>query len=298
MSYLWKKVAALGFLVFLILWAVGILRSYALPYPQPAWPIPVIEELSARNASANNLKQIGLAQTPLPAVLDQAEVERIQVHEKHAQLATGTTTFDDDAAEVRKSLAEHQATVFNEKNGGLAPERRLTLEIGVHPDRFDALVEQLRHIAHLDTVNVQQRDRTGEFRRLHAQRQSLKKYQESILKLRAGKNPTIDESLKLEQRAQEIEKELQALGVQLGDLLGKESFYLVSLTLFEYQPGSKLDRTYTLPRRLLNAFLWALAWWFGGVVAVGVLVGTWVSVQTLWAKPALATPHPQGTPAT
>src|SRR5262249_5335423 len=124
MSYFWKKVAALGFLVFLILWVVGILRSYTVPYPQPAWPLPVIEELSARNASANNLKQIGMAQAPLPAVLDQPEVDRIQVHEKHAQLATGTTAFDDDVGKARNVLAEHQATIFNEKNGGLAPERR------------------------------------------------------------------------------------------------------------------------------------------------------------------------------
>src|SRR5437899_89992 len=128
MRHLWKKIAALGFLAFLTLWVVGILRGLTLAYPQPVWPLPVIEEFAARLPQANNLKQIGMATTPLPLVLDQPEVERIQVHEKYAQLASGTAAFDDDTVQVRSALAAHQATVLNEKNGGLAPDRRLTLE--------------------------------------------------------------------------------------------------------------------------------------------------------------------------
>jgi hypothetical protein len=268
----------------------GTVRGLTLPYPPPppAWPLPAGEESAARLQSANNLRQIGLALTPLPLVLDQPDVDRIRVHEKVAQLAAGTGAFDDDAALVRSALAAHQAVVFNEKNAGIAPERRLTLAIGVHPDKFDALVEQLRQVAHLQSVSVQQRDRTGDFRRLHAQRQSLKKHLEAVLKLRGAKTPSIDDALKLEQRVQDIEKELQALGVQFGDLLGKESFYHVYVTLYEYQPGSRLDRTFTLPRRLTHAFLWALAWWVAVAVAVGVLAATYTSIRTLRPKPAVA----------
>src|SRR5262249_2734081 len=158
-------------------------------------------------------------------------------------------------------------------------QRRLAMEIGVHPDRFDALVEQLRTIGRLESVSVQQLDRTGDFRRLHAQRQSLKKHLQSLLKLRGAKAPSIEDTLKLEQRIQEIEKEMQSLGVQLGDLLGKESFYHIHLTLSEHKLGARFAFAASLPKRLLHAFLWALLWWGVLVLGVGTAAGTIFSVK-------------------
>ena len=67
-------------------------------------------------------------------------------------------------------------------------------------------------------------------------------------------------------------------------MLGKESYYHVYVTLFEYDPGSRLDLTHTVPRRLAGAFLWALPWWLVVVAGIGVLAGGWVSVQTLWPR--------------
>ena len=165
-----------------------------------------------------------------------------------------------------------------------APQRRLTLEIGVHPDKFDALVDELRQIGRLQSINVQQRDRTSEFRQLQAKRQSLKKHMEAVLRLRGGNNPSIDDTLKVEQKIQDIEKELDALGVLLGDLLGKESFYQVNVTLAEFQPGGKLDRAYTIPQRLASGCLWAAAWEAAIIGAIAVAAGAYLSVRTLVAK--------------
>jgi hypothetical protein len=285
MRLLWKKGAAIGFLAFLGLWVGGMIRGLTLPPPAaPEWHLPVNEILSRRSASANNLHQLGLEQTPLPLVVDQADVERIRVYEKDARLTAATAAFDHDAALVRFALEQHQALVFNEKGSGINPGRRLTLEIGVHPEEFDALVGQLREIARLESVSVEQRDRTGEFRQLHAERQSLKNHLDSLLKLRGGKNLSIEDELKLEQKIQDIEKPLQALGVQLGDLLGKESFYQVYVTLWEYQPGGWSDRTYNLPWRLAQAFLWALPWWCTVALAFVALAGACLSIQALWPK--------------
>src|SRR4051812_27920186 len=123
MSPIWKKGAATAFLAFVILWAAGILRGLTRPYPQqPAWRLPTGEVFSSRLQAANNLRQLGLATTPLPLVLDRPEVDRIVVHEKTAQLGTGTAAFDRDASRIRTALAEHEAVVFNEKNSGLVPE--------------------------------------------------------------------------------------------------------------------------------------------------------------------------------
>ena len=94
-------------------------------------------------------------------VLDQGDIEKIQVHEKSAHIATGTAAFDDDLALLRAALEAQQATIFNERSGGIAPERRITVEIGVHPDKFDAIVEKLRQIGHLESISVQQRKLGG-----------------------------------------------------------------------------------------------------------------------------------------
>jgi uncharacterized protein YfcZ (UPF0381/DUF406 family) len=295
----WKKPAAIGFLVFLVLWSAGTIRGLALPFPRPT----VLDlsgsshrEDTSRLANAHNLVQLGLGTTPLPVVLDQGDIERIQVYEKSAHITTGTAAFDEDQALLRAALTAHQATIFNERSDGIAPARRLTVELGVHPERFDALVERLRQVGQLESIGVQQRDRTGEFRRLYAQRQSLKKYLESVTKLRGVNNPSIDDTLKIEQKIQDVEKELQALSVQLGDLLGKESFYHIQVTLFEYQEGSRLDRSYTLPQRCFHAFLWALAWWLTVAATLAVLAATAVSIRTLWprAAPTRSTPQAAG----
>lgn len=121
---------------------------------------------------------------------------RIRVYERSGQLALATDAFDDDEAQVRSAVTVHQALVLNEKSSGLVRERRLVLELGIHPDRFDELMNQLRGIGHLESVSVQQRDRTGEFQRLHAQRRSLTKRHAAILKLRETKNLSIDDTLR------------------------------------------------------------------------------------------------------
>jgi hypothetical protein len=141
-------------------------------------------------------------------------------------------------------------------------------------------------------MTVEQKDRTGEFRQLHAKRQTLKKYLDALVKLRDTKNPSVDDALKIEQKVQEAERDLQALSVQLGEFLGKESFYHVQVTLHEFQPGSRFDRTYTVPQRLLNGMFWAAPWWLATAAACGVLAGVALSVRALRPGPVFrpATP--------
>src|SRR5262249_48786261 len=158
---------------------------------------------------------------------------------------------------------------------------RLTLEIGVAPEQFDGLVEKLRKVGHLAGLTIEQKDRTSEFRKLFAKRQSEKKNLEAIAKLREGRTLTLDEALRLEQRTQEVEKELQSLSAQFGDLLGDESFYHVHVSLVEYQPGGRFDTTYTIPQRIFHAFLWAVVWWLAVALGAALLAGTGVSVWIL-----------------
>jgi hypothetical protein len=290
MSNLLKKLAAAGFLAFVGLWAAGLARSYTLERPEPTtFAVPalsLIEEYRSRMQVANNLRQIGLAHSPLLEILEQAGGDKIEVYEKTAQLTSGTSAFSADEAWVRQAVATHKAVIFSERANGLAPDRVLALGIRVLPDHFDALLDELSRVGQLGSISVVQQDRTGEFRHLHAQRQSLQKHQEALLKLRGAGRLSVEEALKLEQRLLEVEKDVQSIGVQLGDLLSKEPSYNLFLTLQEYQPGDRRDPNFTIGRRLGNALLWALGWWLVAALGIGVVAGTWVSVKTL--RPAFA----------
>jgi hypothetical protein len=283
-----KKLAAAGFLLFLSLWAAGFVRGFTLPRPDlPSLPVSSVsyssEDYRREGArTANNLKQIGFHEAPLPQVLDQEDVNKIRVFEKTAQLAAGTAAFPDDEGRVRRGVADARATVFSERASGVAPDRTLALGIAVHPDRFDALLREMSSVGHLGSILVQQQDRTGEFRRLHAQRQSLRKHQDALLKLRGAKNLTVEEALKVEQKVLEVEKEAESVGVQLGGLLGGEPSYNLFVTLQEYQPGDRHDPGVGLAGRLGAAFLWALGWWLVAALALTLAAGAYVSVRTLY----------------
>jgi Domain of unknown function (DUF4349) len=291
MSPIWKKkVAAVAFLIFLSLWVVGLIGGLALPLPRAsADPVafsnvqPIQGGDQGRRQLANNLRALGLAREPVRGVLDRADLDKVQVHEKTGRVAATTTDFAVDEAAIRAALEEHKAVVVNETSGGVAPDRRLTLEVGVSPDKFDALVERLQRIGRLESLRVEQHDRTGEFRQLAARRQSLKKHQETVSKLSTRDNPT-DDSLKLAREVKEIERELETLSAAAGDFLGKESFYTVTVTLVEDAAG-RHGPTVTLASRASHAFLWAVAWWGAAVVVAGSVAGAFVSAQVLTQRP-------------
>jgi len=218
-------------------------------------------------------------------VIDADKIERIQIHEKVGHLSSVSTAFQEDEAKLRAVLATHQASIIDEKDSGIEPHRRLAVEVGVPPEKFDALVAELRRVGTLAAIRVEQTDRTGEFRKLHAQRQSLKKFLESVLKLRGGDKLTIDDALRLDQKIKEIENELRPLNDQLGDFLGKESFYHVQLTLTEHQAGDRRDQTYSVPQRIFHAALWAAVWWSAVALTVALAVATGLSVWVLRQKP-------------
>ena len=287
----WKKAAAVGFLAFFALVLAGTMHAFTLPDPQlRRASLPISLPVLKRNITANNLKQVGLGEMPLPLLLEQGNVEQIRVYERSGQLALATDAFDDDEAQIRSAVTAHQALVLYENSSGMVRERRLVLELGIHPDQFDALMSQLRGIGRLESISVQQRDRTDEFQRLHAQRQSLEKRHATVLKLGEAENLSIDDTLRLEQRLQEIDKELQTVGVQLGDLLSKESLYHVYAELSEYYPGSRLDPAYVWPQ-LRYGLIWGLGRWSVLALGIGGAFGTWFSFRTLWPSKTTA-PHP------
>jgi hypothetical protein len=285
----WKKLVALGFLVFLALWAAGIVRSVTAGPPEVPVALASIlssfEDHRSLARCANNLKQICLAGLPFTQILDRGDVQPIRVYEKTADLAARTAAFDEDELEIRRAVASFRANVFSERSSGVTPGRVLSLGIAVHPDRFDALLSELSRVGQLTSIQVQQQDRTGEFRQLHAQRQSLKRHQDAVLKLRDSGHLSVEDALKLEQKILEVEKEMQSLQVKLGGLLEQEPSDNLFVTLQEYPPAGG-ESEVTPARRVFGGLLWALGWWAAAAVSTGLLTATGLSVRTL--RPARA----------
>jgi hypothetical protein len=292
-----KKLGAGGFLLFLGLWIVGVSRPAVAPQVEheelATGLFSSVEDQHSNRQVANNLKQIGLTLEALPHLLDQKDLDKVQVYEKTAHLSSSTTSFTEDEERLRGTVALHKATIANERSTGIGPNRTLTLGITVHPDRFEELLADLKQVGHLTAIHVEQQDRTGQLRQLHAQRQSLKKHQDAVLKLRQTGKLSVEEALKVEQKLLEVEKEIHALGVQLGDLLGMEPSYNLFVSLREQRSGSEAGLGWGIARRLGSSLLWALGWWLLAAVATGLLVGTYVSLKTLRGTPRSAGSAPR-----
>lgn len=279
----WKiKILAAGFLLFVGLWVVGVARNAAVAYPEPiSWEyVSVPSERYQTRQIANNFKEIGIAGSPLPKVIEEAG-DHIQLFEKRAQIGCRSQDFQADESKLRSQLALHKAIVFFEKSEGTAPRRKLYIELNVPPEQFESLVAGVKTIGHLESILVQQRDRTSEFRKLQSQRRTMRSHLDAIVKLRDRPMTSLDDALKLENKIIDIERDLQNVGVQMGDLAAKESYFHVDMSLIEYQPGGRLDPTYTWPQRIALGLFFAIVWWFVLAVAAAVLVGVALSVRVL-----------------
>lgn len=284
MRPLLHKAVAIAFLTLLLLWVIGLFVAPA-PASPPATPPHVgsvfTREDFSRQQVANNVRALHLEDVPAPLLLDRADADAVRVHEKSAHLTASSAAFDDDEKQVRLAVAGQEGIVLNERSSGVAGQRTLALEISVRPERFDELASRLRQIGQLQTVSVSQRDRTDEFRRLRAKKQHLEKQRDEVAKAGEGKLPSVEDKLRVLQSLREIDRELQTVVGQVGDLLGKESYYNVYLTLSEEAPATSTQGVAAFPRRAGHALLWALPWWCVVLVLMGLGPATFASVKAL-----------------
>lgn len=177
-----------------------------------------------------------------------------QKYEKVASVALKSRAFDDDEARVRQLISAEDALVQFEQREGLKGQRRLRLVIGVDPARFDGFVEAVQTYGKLTALTINKSDKTNEYRELQAKRLSLEKTRAALqdLKSREGK---ITDHVALEQRILELEQQIQALGVSLGDFDAENEFVTVKMLLQEV--GAQKLRSLSFLRRAFAAFSWA-----------------------------------------
>lgn len=181
-----------------------------------------------------------------------------QKYEKVATMSAATKQFEEDEKELRKTVKAYDALIQYEQNQGMEGNRILFLTIGVDPVRFDSIILELRQIGKIQNIQVNKTDKTNEFLDLQAQLATLDKTRTSLIDLKS-RSGTIRELVDLENRILEVERQIQDLGVSLGDFDAENEFCTVKFTLSEYRvtiiPGIKIVQRATV------AMKFAIEWY-------------------------------------
>ena len=197
-----------------------------------------------------------------------ASVAVDQKFEQVANLAAASTNFEEDETRTRSAVKSLNGLIQFEQRSGLTGRRSLQLAVGIAPENFDALVNDLKAIGRLTNFQIDKTDKTNEYRDLQARKVSLEKSRDSLLALKA-RDGRIDELVTLENQILALEQQIQALGVSLGDFDAENEFSTVKLTLVE---ARKAGPGKSLPRKLFDAALWTLQWytalWIGVAAAM------------------------------
>ena len=213
-----------------------------------------------------------------------------QKYEKVGSVMSKTDAFDDDENKARELISKHNAIVQFERNSGLRGRRILSLSIGVPPERFEGLVEEVQAIGRLVSIRLDKTDKTNEYKDLNANRVSLEKVRDSLVGLK-GKTGNIDEYINLENRILEIEREIQSAGVKLGEFDRENEFCTVKFGLEE--GDGAVRAAVPLIHRVKVAGEWAIKYYlmFVAILAFAALLSflaLTLSERTVWVRAAMA----------
>lgn len=191
-----------------------------------------------------------------------------QKYEKTASLKSKTAHFADDKEKLYHTTQNFKAVVQYEKNEGQKGSRELHLLIGVNPVLFDSFYLNVQKIGDLKATEITKIDKTNEFRQLNAKKISLEKTLTSLneLKSRGG---AISDYVVLHDKILEIEKQLQELGVELGNFDSENEFCSIRFSLYEGASEKKIS----LLRRVKTALEWTVQYYTLSILGLIGLAG-------------------------
>ncbi len=221
-----------------------------------------------RNYASTKYKAKSVSSS-MPATVDQK-------YEKIAEIGTKSSAFEDDEKNTRQKIKDFDALIQYEQKSGNKGSQVLNLMIGVPPDNFDKLYNQLIKIGKVGSKKITKTDKTNEYRTLKAKKLSLEKIRNSLIELKT-KGGQIDEYVKLENRILEIEKELQSLGVSLGDFDSENEFCTVKFSMTEGE-----IQKISITQRIKVALQWTVKWYLAMVTAMFFLTaGSYLIIKIL-----------------
>ena len=223
---------------------------------------------SRKNYASDNFKFEKVIEGKNETTNQNNELNVSQKYEKTATLTARTQQFDKDEAGVKKTIKKYNAIIQYEENRGNSGSRELHLLIGVLPSRFDTFYVEIQKAGNIRSKQITKTDKTNEYLKLNAKKNSLETIRTSLLELKL-KSGQIDEFINLQNRILEVEKELQDLGVLLGNFDKENEFCTVRFSLIE---GKLIPVSFM--HRIKVAFEWSVKYYLqliiSGLVAVFV----------------------------
>jgi hypothetical protein len=180
---------------------------------------------------------------------------RVSVEQKFEKVSTMRSKsheFDAEQKKIRETVTSFNAVIQYERSTGLKGSRDLDLIIGVQPEKFDEFVEKASKIGKLESLSIDKIDKTSEYRDLKTKRKTL---EDTITSLSALKNKggRVEEYIQLENKILEIKKQIQDLGVKLGEYDSENELCTVKFYLYE-----KYNISYSFLRSLKVSIEWAV----------------------------------------
>lgn len=253
-----KKRLLILLLAFLVLWALRLGHGYLskpngqIQATQTEFDSPIESfNLERKNYASSKMKAAPSRQVALTAV--------DQKYEKVGTLTSVSPVYDQDEKALYELIKQEQLMIQFEQRAGLQPARQLNIALGVIPDKFDSTIEALRKIGDLKSIQIDKNDKTNEYKKLEAERISLQKARETLLELRQ-KDANTGELISLTNQLLEVEKQIQALGVSLGDFDANNEFCTVKFSLKERRADKVLQISFL--KRAKVALEWAVGVYF------------------------------------
>jgi len=190
-----------------------------------------------------------------------------QKYEKTATLNARTERFDEEESRLRNITRDFNAIIQYENKSGNPGHRSLQLMIGVRPELFDSFYVAAQGVGRIFVNSIVKVDKTTEFRELNAKKASLEKALTSLneLKSHAG---TISDLVGLHDKILDIERQMQELGVQLGNFSAENEFCTVRFSLLENQAAPAIP----LLRILFNALVWTFEYFIIALFGLGAML--------------------------
>lgn len=222
-----KKLILWLILIFAVLFIFRLIYGYTKTFDDTPNQAQFFDNISNSKRNYATKKYKVKSSTP-----NQTAIKVDQKYEKIAEIKTKSSNFEEEEKSSRKTIEKLDALIQFEQKSGNKGYRKLNLVIGVPPENFDDIYNQLITIGKVQAKQITKKDKTNEYKELNAKKQSLEKIRNSLIELKS-KGGKIEEYMGLENRILEIEQQLQGLGVSLGDFDDENEFCTVQFSLLE-----------------------------------------------------------------
>ena len=226
-------------------------------------------ELNRKNYASKKMAYKSTSQQATSITVDQK-------YEKVGSLVNVSKEYEKSEKSLYQLIKEQELMIQLEQKFGLIEARQLNIALGVIPDKFDEIIEQLKKIGTVKRIQIDKKDKTNEYKKLEAKRVSLQKARESLTSLKQS-GGTVKDMIELTNRLLIIENQIQDLGVSLGEFDEKNEFCTVKFTLKEIR--KPVLKKIPLAHRLSVALVWAFKVFMGfWVILLISLAGIWMAL--------------------